>query len=94
MGLHNVREDSISLFSFFNEIMIFTFFYSFIFLRDAMYRQSTGIAWQRCEKLENCSENNKAAVLKRLQEQNAAVSNAVTEISEVSLKTSESWKLV
>ncbi|KAK3863925.1 hypothetical protein Pcinc_030341 [Petrolisthes cinctipes] len=55
------------------------------------YRQSTGIVWQGCNKIEKCSENNKAAVLKGLQEQSTMVNDAFTEISEAMEGDGSGW---
>lgn len=58
-------------------------YFIYVISRAARYRQSTGIVWQGCDKLEKCPPNNKATVLMELKGQNAMVSDAFDEITEV-----------
>ena len=55
-------------------------------LSDDRYRQSTGIVWEGCRKIELLPLDNKAAVTKALMDQNKLVDDAFNEISEVSFK--------
>ncbi|XP_063585500.1 cyclin-D1-binding protein 1 homolog [Penaeus indicus] len=57
----------------------------------ARYRQSTGIVWQGCDKLEKCPRDNKATVLMELRGQNALVSDAFDEIAEALKGDGSGW---
>ncbi|XP_042882372.1 cyclin-D1-binding protein 1 homolog [Penaeus japonicus] len=57
----------------------------------ARYRQSTGIVWQGCEKLEKCPRDNKATVLMELKGQNTLVSDAFNEITEALKGDGSGW---
>lgn len=55
------------------------------------YRQSTGIAWQGCDKLEKSHRDNKAMVLAELQGQNMLVTDALNEILEAMEGDGSGW---
>lgn len=55
------------------------------------YRQSTGIVWQGCEKIEKSHRDNKAMVLSELQGQNTLITDALNEILEAMEGDGSGW---